>query len=727
MEALRIKRGNPFQALMTLTGIDDQPMNLTEATVIFTVRSLTDHALTDAAALIRKVITTHHSPGTGQTYLDLTSAQTTMSAGTYIGDIRIVGSELKANTDPFLVEIEPVVTTRTIEESVLWGLYWNTLISATVEDAEPTHVVLTFPEPEELTVSDFLIEGFPISTAFWTGPVLTLVLTEAVEFGDVLPLTFVPSGDTINVTNNIEIDWSAYWTPLFTGVPLPSNMVNQPDINFRSIVYDGTTYHFFEEIFTGGIWYNKKRTSTDKLTFSAASASLLAVGGAGAFDEKGQADPTVIRESATDWKMWFDALNGADLWDKLGYATSTDGTTWVKVGSVIERGVAGSWDDYFIHHPAVIKYNGVYYMFYAGAKSTSAANYKIGLATSVNGINWTKEATNPVLTIGAGGDFDDLYIRPSCPILIYGTWYMWYWATKTGPTYALGLATSPDLITWTKQGKVYDLPTGSMPVVISGTRGEDKFIQIWHNSGATGLRLIGASLPLIGTRLASFTNYRDNTKYGDYVLGASDAAHASNYIYLHRITVGGNITPTAIKINIKKVAMPSGGAFKLALYANGVNTPTDLLAVTEEKTYLQVRYGEWNVFSFVVPPVLTAADYWIGVWSDANYGIAKGAGGANNHGNLSLAYGAFPDPIIATTNEAYTDIDMYLSEGAVDTSIWNTRITPEPAHVYFNTVVGNKVATIAEVNSEYDWCWVDDVVYVYSPEHPDFRYHISYD
>lgn len=112
MEALRIKRGNPFLASITLTGLDGQPINLTDLTVFFTVRSLTDKALDDTAALIKQAIISHYEPGNGKTYLSLSAVQTAIPTGTYVGDIRAYGGEIQQNTDPFLVEIESIITTR---------------------------------------------------------------------------------------------------------------------------------------------------------------------------------------------------------------------------------------------------------------------------------------------------------------------------------------------------------------------------------------------------------------------------------------------------------------------------------------------------------------------------------------------------------------------------------------------------------------------------------------
>lgn len=86
--------------------------------------------------------------------------------------------------------------------------YWATLISATVENAAPTHVVLTFPEAKTaLGASDFTIAGFTVSSASWAGAVLTLVLSEAVLiFDGNLTITFVKTGTTATVTNNVADD-----------------------------------------------------------------------------------------------------------------------------------------------------------------------------------------------------------------------------------------------------------------------------------------------------------------------------------------------------------------------------------------------------------------------------------------------------------------------------------------------------------------------------------------
>lgn len=92
--------------------------------------------------------------------------------------------------------------------SMAWSTYWSHLISATVEQAAPTNVVLTFPTARtSLTASDITgtVNGVArtISSASWTGAVWTVVFASAVNYGDTVVMTFVPSGGTANVTNNV--------------------------------------------------------------------------------------------------------------------------------------------------------------------------------------------------------------------------------------------------------------------------------------------------------------------------------------------------------------------------------------------------------------------------------------------------------------------------------------------------------------------------------------------
>ncbi len=84
----------------------------------------------------------------------------------------------------------------------------------------------------------------------------------------------------------------------------------------------------------------------------------------------------------------------------LGVGISHAQTNWTKYpgNPVLDLGANGTWDDFLVINPMVILDGVDYKMWYAGNDGT---NWRIGYATSSDGITWTKHASNPVLDLGA--------------------------------------------------------------------------------------------------------------------------------------------------------------------------------------------------------------------------------------------------------------------------------------------------------------------------------------
>src|SRR5258706_4934639 len=89
-------------------------------------------------------------------------------------------------------------------------------------------------------------------------------------------------------------------------------------------------------------------------------------------------------------------------------------------------------------------------MWYAGRENAATKN-KIGLATSSNGINWTRDASNPVL-LPTAGTFDAVGV--SGPHVVYDagtlTYHMWYTGLDASGVSRIGHATSSNGTTWSK-------------------------------------------------------------------------------------------------------------------------------------------------------------------------------------------------------------------------------------------------------------------------------------
>jgi predicted GH43/DUF377 family glycosyl hydrolase len=69
--------------------------------------------------------------------------------------------------------------------------------------------------------------------------------------------------------------------------------------------------------------------------FTKTGSPVLDVGGAGAFDQAGVKDPVVVKAAAGDYRMLYTGVD-VDGIERVGYATSADGTTWTKQGLALD-------------------------------------------------------------------------------------------------------------------------------------------------------------------------------------------------------------------------------------------------------------------------------------------------------------------------------------------------------------------------------------------------------
>lgn len=122
---------------------------------------------------------------------------------------------------------------------------------------------------------------------------------------------------------------------------------------------------------------------------------------------------------------------------------------------------AGSgWESSLVKDPCLVKVGSDLHLYYSGYNGT---NFQIGRATSTDGgLTWTKYGSNPVLTRGGGGAWDEHHV--SFPIVMYDAaeadssrrWKMWYSgaAAATPGKESIGFAYSSDGLSWTKYGQV---------------------------------------------------------------------------------------------------------------------------------------------------------------------------------------------------------------------------------------------------------------------------------
>jgi len=102
--------------------------------------------------------------------------------------------------------------------------------------------------------------------------------------------------------------------------------------------------------------------------------------------------------------------------------------------------------------PDWLKDSSGYKMYYFGNIQNGAAGGCIGLATSPDGIHWTRSGPQPVLSPGNPGDWDGLFIADPTVLFDGTSYFMWFTGADTTWQARIGFATSPDGFTWTKYG-----------------------------------------------------------------------------------------------------------------------------------------------------------------------------------------------------------------------------------------------------------------------------------
>lgn len=178
--------------------------------------------------------------------------------------------------------------------------------------------------------------------------------------------------------------------------------------------YDEGTFYMYYWVFDENDDYEiGVATSADGRTGWSDLGIILTHGANGAYDEHGCFNSKVWKEGSTYYMIytaWQDDLNVT-----AALATSSSPTSgWVKSESnPVMEGDAGEWDYTGVETWDVIKVSGTYYLYY---NTMHAAPRKVGLATSTNLIDWTKDPNNPILNSSATLLYYGRYIATVCSI-----------------------------------------------------------------------------------------------------------------------------------------------------------------------------------------------------------------------------------------------------------------------------------------------------------------------
>ena len=177
---------------------------------------------------------------------------------------------------------------------------------------------------------------------------------------------------------------------------------------------------------------------------------ILSPGKLGAWDSGGDYRPRVVYDGQK-FRMWYTGLDAGGNTNGIGYASSDDGKTWTKNKDLVLTASADNWEGNYISIGSVIWTGSQFLMWYRGVGGqggSASAKGAVGLATSQDGITWSKYSGNPVMTAST---VDSEGILTPYVIQTGSSYKMWYACTNPLLTYyAICYATSDDGKSWSK-------------------------------------------------------------------------------------------------------------------------------------------------------------------------------------------------------------------------------------------------------------------------------------
>jgi len=247
-----------------------------------------------------------------------------------------------------------------------------------------------------------------------------------------------------------QVNWTKY----------PSNpvLIGQPGTwyaytTMNSVLYNADSSRY-EMWFTAGAQIEFPYTigfawSSDGITWNVHSPNPVLTPTSGSWDAYMVLAPYVLRENG-QYKMWYTGCQTNSLFFRIGYATSPDGINWTKHPSnpIFLPGTS-TWELSAVAYPCIMPYSNGYKMWYGGFNANFTVT-GIGYATSPDGITWERYTGNPVLPAGAGGQWDHVLFAPRV-LHIDNIYYMFYSGeTVVYHSDKIGLATSADGLAWIK-------------------------------------------------------------------------------------------------------------------------------------------------------------------------------------------------------------------------------------------------------------------------------------
>ncbi len=181
--------------------------------------------------------------------------------------------------------------------------------------------------------------------------------------------------------------------------------------------------------------------------FDEAPSNPILRGAAGTYWQSGLALGSALTFGSQIW-LYFESSDAVDE-THIGRATSDDGgASWTVDAVPLMNETGAGWESVSIHHPMVLDTGSGLMMWFTGF---SGSTWSIGVATSPDGITWTRNPGNPVLTTNVSGWDNGEGVFRGSVVRLGATYFMYYTGrTMASTVKSIGVATSTDGLNWTK-------------------------------------------------------------------------------------------------------------------------------------------------------------------------------------------------------------------------------------------------------------------------------------
>lgn len=240
-------------------------------------------------------------------------------------------------------------------------------------------------------------------------------------------------------------------TPTGSWVDYPLNPILNPPLNqdigagiyLPKIILDAGKYYMFYNMGTGygGV---SVATSMDGLGWThQSSVNVIPLGQPDAWDGTAVGIGGIIKEHNL-FKLYFNAY-GKDGRFRIGLATSTDGIHWTKYSTPIYEGDT-TWN-YSVVSASIVKNENEYLLYFSG-RAKNSSSYSIGVLSSQDGLSFKRKTSGPIISPTSTWEGQSTY----WPSVTYenGLYTMIYMNSSAGTSSGFGMATSSDGVQWSK-------------------------------------------------------------------------------------------------------------------------------------------------------------------------------------------------------------------------------------------------------------------------------------